>query len=441
MTKKVVILGAGKSSSYLIKHLYSKRFDLDIDINIFSDKYSNYLDSFKDINFQILDINDKNTLEQLINKTYILVSLLPPFMHYNIAKICSEKGINMITASYLDDKIKSLENTFKKSNSFLFMEMGLDPGIDHISAMNTIESIKKRGEILEFESYTGGLIKYDINKNPWGYKFTWNPMNVIIAGADGATYLSENKKKNIPYNKVFKDISKINLSNTESYEGYPNRDSLKYKKLYNLDGVKTLKRGTIRNKSFCKTWSILIDLGLTNNNQLLSNDYNMSYFDFFNYNLKAKNLNELQDFLKLEFDISPSSQEFKNLKWSGFFSDKKFKLKKGNFSDYLLSILKDKWTLDNDDIDEIVMVHKFIFKVDMTLKKITSFLKVEGEDKTYTAMSKTVGLPIAVLIEHIINNDFNKSGIHLPFDKVIYKPVLERLSELGISFIDKEINI
>ena len=441
MTKKVVILGAGKSSSYLIKHLYSKRFDLDIDINIFSDKYSKYLDSFKDINFQILDINDKNTLEQLINKTYILVSLLPPFMHYNIAKICSEKGINMITASYLDDKIKSLENSFKKSNSFLFMEMGLDPGIDHISAMNTIESIKKRGEILEFESYTGGLIKYDINKNPWGYKFTWNPMNVIIAGADGATYLSENKKKNIPYNKVFKDISEINLSNTESYEGYPNRDSLKYKKLYNLDGVKTLKRGTIRNKSFCKTWSILIDLGLTNNNQLLSNDYNMSYFDFFNYNLKAKNLNELQDFLKLEFDISPSSQEFKNLKWSGFFSDKKFKLKKGNFSDYLLSILKDKWTLDNDDIDEIVMVHKFIFKVDMTLKKITSFLKVEGEDKTYTAMSKTVGLPIAVLIEHIINNDFNKSGIHLPFEKVIYKPVLERLSELGISFIDKEINI
>mgnify|MGYP003311624299 CR=1 FL=1 len=441
MTKKVVILGAGKSSSYLIKHLYSKRFDLDIDINIFSDKYSKYLDSFKDINFQILDINDKNTLEQLINKTYILVSLLPPFMHYNIAKICSEKGINMITASYLDDKIKSLENSFKKSNSFLFMEMGLDPGIDHISAMNTIESIKKRGEILEFESYTGGLIKYDINKNPWGYKFTWNPMNVIIAGADGATYLSENKKKNIPYNKVFKDISKINLSNTESYEGYPNRDSLKYKKLYNLDGVKTLKRGTIRNKSFCKTWSILIDLGLTNNNQLLSNDYNMSYFDFFNYNLKAKNLNELQDFLKLEFDISPSSQEFKNLKWSGFFSDKKFKLKKGNFSDYLLSILKDKWSLDNDDIDEIVMVHTFIFKIDKNLIKLTSFLKIEGEDKTYTAMSKTVGLPIAVLVEHIININFNKSGIHLPFKKNIYEPVLERLSELGINFIDKEINI
>ena len=440
MTKKIVILGAGKSSSYLIKYLYSKRFELDININVFSDKYADYLDEFKDINFEIIDINDRNALEELVHKTYIIVSLLPPFMHFEIAKLCSNKGINMITASYLDDKIKSLEKSFIKNDSFLFMEMGLDPGIDHISAMNTIESLNKRGKILEFESYTGGLIKYDINKNPWGYKFTWNPMNVIIAGADGATYLSENKKKNIPYNMVFKDISKINLTHKECYEGYPNRDSLKYKKLYNLHGVKTLKRGTIRNKSFCKTWSVLIDLGLTNNKKSLSND-NMSYFDFFNYNLKAKDYNELKNILKLEFNILPTSQEFKNLEWSGFFSDKKLKLKRGKFSDFLLLILKDKWTLDNDDIDEIVMVHTFIFKIDQVVKKLTSFLKIEGEDKTYTAMSKTVGLPIAVLIEHIINTNYNKSGIHLPFKKNIYKPVLERLSELGVNFIDKEVNI
>ena len=137
----------------------------------------------------------------------------------------------------------------------------------------------------------------------------------------------------------------------------------------------------------------------------------------------------------------PTSQEFKNLEWSGFFSDKKLKLKRGKFSDFLLLILKDKWTLDNDDIDEIVMVHTFIFKIDQVVKKLTSFLKIEGEDKTYTAMSKTVGLPIAVLIEHIINTNYNKSGIHLPFKKNIYKPVLERLSELGVNFIDKEVNI
>ena len=441
MTKKIVILGAGKSSSYLIKYLYSKRLELGININIFSDKYADYLDDFKNINFQILDIKDSSNLEELIHETYILISLLPPFMHFKIANLCSKKGINMITASYLDDKIKTLENSFKKNDSFLFMEMGLDPGIDHMSAMSTIESLNKRGDILEFESYTGGLIKYDIDKNPWGYKFTWNPMNVIIAGADGATYLSENKKKNIPYNKVFKDLAKINLSNTESYEGYPNRDSLKYKELYNLHGVKTLKRGTIRNKSFCKTWSILIDLGLTNDKKSISNDNNMSYFDFFNYNLKAKNYDELVDILKLEYGIMPTSQEFKNLEWSGFFSDKKFKIKGGNFSDFLLAILKDKWTLDDDDIDEIVMVHTFIFKTDKNLIKLTSFLKIEGEDKTYTAMSKTVGLPIAVLVEHIINVNFNKSGIYLPFKKNIYEPVLKRLSELGINFIDKEINI
>ena len=441
MTKKIVIFGAGKSSSYLIKYLYSKRLELDININIFSDKYADYLDDFKDVNFEILDINDSSNLEELIHETYILISLLPPFMHFKIANLCSKKGINMITASYIDDKIKTLENSFKKNDSFLFMEMGLDPGVDHMSAMSTIESLNKRGDILEFESYTGGLIKYDIDKNPWGYKFTWNPMNVIIAGADGATYLSENKKKNIPYNMVFKDLSKIKLSNTESYEGYPNRDSLKYKELYNLHGVKTLKRGTIRNKSFCKTWSILIDLGLTNDKKSISNDNNMSYFDFFNYNIKAKNYDDLVDILKLEYGIMPTSQEFKNLEWSGFFSDKKFKIEKGNFSDFLLAILKDKWTLGDDDIDEIVMVHTFIFKTDKNLKKLTSFLKIEGEDKTYTAMSKTVGLPIAVLVEHIINVNFNISGIHLPFNKNIYEPVLERLSGLGINFIDKEINI
>ncbi|MEL0009017.1 MAG: saccharopine dehydrogenase C-terminal domain-containing protein [Flammeovirgaceae bacterium] len=441
MTKKIVILGAGKSSSYLIKYLYSKRFELGININIFSDKYADYLDDFKDINFEILDINDTSNLEELIYNTYILISLLPPFMHFKIANLCSKKGINMITASYLDEKIKTLENSFIKNDSFLFMEMGLDPGIDHMSAMSIIESLNKRGDILEFESYTGGLIKYDINSNPWGYKFTWNPMNVIIAGADGATYLSENNIKSIPYNKVFKDLSKINLTPTESYEGYPNRDSLKYKELYNLHGVKTLKRGTIRNKSFCKTWSVLIDLGLTNDKKSISNDDNMSYFDFFNYNIKAKNYNELVDVLKLEYGIMPTSQEFKNLVWSGFLSDKKFKIKRGKFSDFLLSILKDKWTLDNDDIDEIVMVHTLIFKTAKSLKKLTSFLKIEGEDKTYTAMSKTVGLPIAVLVEHIININFNKSGIHLPFEKNIYEPVLERLSELGINFIEKEINI
>ena len=151
MTKKIVILGAGKSSSYLVKYLYLKRIELDISISIVSNKYSNYLDEFESIDYQNIDINNSSKLISIIEKTYILISMLPPFMHFKIAKICSDNGVNMITASYLNDEIKSLEKSFKKNNSFLFMEMGLDPGIDHMSAMKTIDNIKDKGDILEFE--------------------------------------------------------------------------------------------------------------------------------------------------------------------------------------------------------------------------------------------------------------------------------------------------
>ena len=441
MTKKIVILGAGKSSSYLVKYLYLKRIELDISISIVSNKYSNYLDEFESIDYQNIDINNSSKLISVIEKTYILISMLPPFMHFKIAKICSDNGVNMITASYLNDEIKSLEKSFKKNNSFLFMEMGLDPGIDHMSAMKTIDNIKDKGDILEFESYTGGLVKYDKKLNPWGYKFTWNPMNVILAGNEGAIYLRDNEKITIPYNNIFKDISIIKLSDGETYEGYPNRDSIKYKELYNLNQIKSLKRGTLRNKSFCKTWSLLIDIGLTDNLNKINNSNNMSYFDFFNYNIKAKNFDELKQILNKEYDISPKSQEFKNLEWSGFFSNKLIEIKNGTFSDFLLSILKDKWTLEKTDVDVIVMVHLFIYKSKNKLKKLMSYLKIEGEDNIYTAMSKTVGLPIVALIEYLISTNFNQSGIHLPFDKKIYEPVLKKLNELNINFTEKEINI
>ena len=441
MTKKIVILGAGKSSSYLVKYLYLKRIELDISISIVSNKYSNYLDEFESIDYQNIDINNSSKLISIIEKTYILISMLPPFMHFKIAKLCSDNGVNMITASYLNDEIKSLEKSFKKNNSFLFMEMGLDPGIDHMSAMKTIDNIKDKGDILEFESYTGGLVKYDKKLNPWGYKFTWNPMNVILAGTEGAIYLRGNEKITIPYNNIFKDISIIKFSDGETYEGYPNRDSIKYKELYNLNQIKSLKRGTLRNKSFCKTWSLLIDIGLTDNLNKINNSNNMSYFDFFNYNIKAKNFDELKQILNKEYDISPKSQEFKNLEWSGFFSNKLIEIKNGTFSNFLLSILKDKWTLEKTDLDVIVMVHLFIYKSKNKLKKLMSYLKIEGEDNIYTAMSKTVGLPIVALIEYIISTNFNQSGIHLPFDKKIYEPVLKKLNELNINFTEKEINI
>ena len=441
MSKKIVILGAGKSSSYLIKYLYDKRKELNISLNVFSDYRPSYIDEFNEINFTILDIKDKEKLIQILQGTYIVVSLLPPFLHFEIAEICSKNKINMITASYLDEKIKTLEKSFIENDCFLFMEMGLDPGIDHMSAMKMIDKLNKSNKIIEFESYTGGLVNLDKKNNPWGYKFTWNPMNVILAGAEGAKYLKEGISKSISYDEIFKDLTSINIPENEYFEGYANRDSLKYKSLYNLNDIKTLKRGTLRHKGFCETWSLLIDLGLTSNSKTLCNDNEMTFFNFFNYNIKAEDCNGLKKVLDEVYGIKKDSQVFKNLEWSGFFSNKKISIKEGKFSDFLLSILMDKWTLSKGDIDLIVMTHTFVYKSEKKINKLISYLRIEGEDNIYTAMSKTVGLPMAVLIEHILKNGIDKKGIQLPFTKDVYNPILKKLKKLGIDFKEIEINI
>ena len=441
MSKKIVILGAGKSSSYLIKYLYNKRKELNISLNVFSDNKPKYINDFNEISFAILDIKDREKLLQILQGTYIVVSLLPPFLHFEIAEICSKNKINMITASYLDDKIKKLEKSFIDNDCFLFMEMGLDPGIDHMSAMKMIDKLNKSNQIIEFESYTGGLVKLDKKNNPWGYKFTWNPMNVILAGSEGAKYLKDGINKSISYNEIFKDLTSINISKNEYFEGYANRNSLKYKSLYNLNDIKTIKRGTLRHKGFCKTWSLLIDLGLTNNIKTLYNNNEMTFFDFFNYNIKAKDLQDLKNILDKVYGIKNNSQVYKNLEWSGFFSNKKISIKEGNFSNFLLSILMDKWTLSKGDIDLIVMTHTFVYKSEKKINKLISYLRIEGEDNIYTAMSKTVGLPMAVLIEHILKNGIDKKGIQLPFNKEVYNPILKKLKKLGVEFKEMQINI
>jgi len=266
-------------------------------------------------------------------------------------------------------------------------------------------------------------------------------MNVILAGAEGAKYLKEGISKSISYDEIFKDLTSINIPENEYFEGYANRDSLKYKSLYNLNDIKTLKRGTLRHKGFCKTWSLLIDLGLTCNSKTLYNDNEMTFFNFFNYNIKAEDCNGLKKVLEEVYGIKKDSQVFKNLEWSGFFSNKKISIKEGKFSDFLLSILMDKWTLSKGDIDLIVMTHTFVYKSEKKINKLISYLRIEGEDNIYTAMSKTVGLPMAVLIEHILKNDIDKKGIQLPFTKDIYIPILKKLKKLGIDFKEIEINI
>ena len=252
MTKNILILGAGKSSIRLIKYLsdLSNKFDIKIIVAALDVSYFKN-NPFKNIFPTFLDINNSDKLIQTIESSFIVVSMLPAFLHYKIAELCSSKGKNLITASYLTPAIKKLESEFLKKNCFLLMEMGLDPGIDHMSAISIIDKYKKDYKIKSFESYTGGLLKPNDSVNPWQYKFTWNPRNVILAGKEGAKYLKNNKKIILSYNEVFQNINLIEIPGLGTFEGYANRDSIKYKEIYKIDDVNTLIRGTLRNKGFC----------------------------------------------------------------------------------------------------------------------------------------------------------------------------------------------
>lgn len=440
MTKTITILGAGKSSYNLVSYLSKNQERIGIDIKVISNETPKYINDFQKIDFQKIDINDNSQISKHIKGSFIVVSLLPPKLHYQIALICLEYKINMITASYLDEKIKSLEKKFKKNNCFLFMEIGLDPGIDHLSAKKDIDNLNKKGEILGFESYTGGLIKRN-KENPWGYKFTWNPMNVITAGVDGARYLDNGKIINIPYNKIFSSIKHIKFKNSDLYEGYPNRDSLKYRSLYKLENVKTLKRGTLRHPGFCKSWNVMVNLGLTDDINIIKNQKLETYFDFLKYKLNLSNLEEAKKYIKKNFLIESDSKEFKNLNWLDLFSNYKLLNRSKKASHLLLEILKNKWKLKKDDIDIVVMYHSFTYKENNHFKKKESFMKIEGKNNLETAMSKTVGLPIALLIELIIKKNHEFKGVILPFDEIIYNPLLNKLEDNGIAFNHRTSNI
>ena len=440
MTKTITILGAGKSSYNLVSYLSKNQERIGIDIKVISNQTPKYINDFQKIDFQKIDINDNSQISKQIKSSFIVVSLLPPKLHYQIALICLSHKINMITASYLDEKIKSLEKKFKKNNCFLFMEIGLDPGLDHLSAKKDIDDLNKKGKILGFESYTGGLIKKN-KENPWGYKFTWNPMNVITAGVDGAKYLDDGKIIDVPYDKIFSSVKNIKFKNSDLYEGYPNRDSLKYRSLYKLENVKTLKRGTLRHPGFCKSWNVLVNLGLTDDINTIKNPKLETYFDFFNYKLNLSDLKKLKKYIKKNFLIKSDSKEFKNLKWLGLFSNYKLLNRSKKASHLLMEILKNRWKLKKDDIDIVVMYHSFIYKENNHFKKKESFMKIEGKNNLETAMSKTVGLPIALLIELIIKKNLEFKGVFLPFDEIIYNPLLSKLEDNGITFNHSTSNI
>ena len=443
--RKILIIGSGKSSSYLIKYLLSKSEKENLFI-IIADKYiaktKALLNNHSNSKALKLDVFDNASRAKEILAADIVISMLPARFHLMVAKDCIKHSKNMLTASYISDEMLALNNKAIEKDIVIMNEIGLDPGIDHMSAMKVIDHIKeKNGKITLFESYTGGLIAPESDNNLWNYKFTWNPRNVVLAGQGGpAKFVQQGDNKYIPYNKLFKRTQKLEVKNYGSFEGYANRDSLKYREIYGLEDIKTLCRGTIRKVGFSESWDVFVQLGMTDDSYTIENSMDMTFRDFVDLFLPYSAKDKVELKLQKLLNISESEPIWNKLLEIDLFSSQKtITIDKATPAQILEFILCKSWTLDPNDKDMIVMTHKFIYELNNKKYQIDSNMVCIGEDQTYTAMAKTVGLPLAIATLAILNSKITVKGVQLPVNKAIYNPILKELIDYGIEFNEYEI--
>jgi saccharopine dehydrogenase-like NADP-dependent oxidoreductase len=435
--KTILVIGAGRSSSALISYLLKNSLTFnwhvrvgDVNLKQAQDRVASHQcgTAF------VFDINDQNQRETEIKQADLVVSMLPAFMHGQVAEDCVRFGKHLVTASYVSDKMKSLDAEARAKGVILLNEIGLDPGIDHMSAMQIIDDVHSRGgRMEEFYSYCGGLVAPESNDNPWGYKFSWNPRNVILAGQGTAQYIKDGKYRYLPYQRLFSEASEISVDGYGKFDAYANRDSLSYRSVYGLQNIPTMLRGTLRHGGFCRAWDAFVQLGITDDSWKIEDSENLTYAQLVDALLPSGNGSVKQRFAKL-INAEENGDVMKMVEWTGILSDEKIGLNGATPAQALQKLLEAKWKLKSGDKDMVVMQHVFEFSLQKKKQKITSSLVVKGDDEVNTAMAKTVGLPAAIAVKLILTNQFSSAGVVVPVMKELYEPVLKELKEHGIVF-------
>lgn len=439
--KNILILGSGLSSYVLIEFLHNQckqnNWQMTVcDIN--PNEAQKIIGNSEFAQTEVLDINKTEDLKKKISSADIVISLLPASYHLIPARICLELGKNFATASYVSDEMLKMNEQVKEKGLIFINEIGLDPGIDHMSAMIIINDLKNKGaQINDFLSFTGGVIAPNSDNNPWNYKFTWNPRNVVVAGQGTAKFLENGQFKYRPYHNLFKHKYIFNIPNYGEFEGYPNRDSLKYRSIYGLDDVKTMIRGTLRRPGFIDSWNIFVQLGVTDDTYTIENSENMTYRQFINSFLpfhQTKTVEQkLADFMGFDAD----DYKFYRLRWLGLFEDTKIGLKNATPAQILQKILEQKLVFKPEDTDLIVMQHIFKYTLNNKNYCIKSSFAYEGKDKHHSAMATTVGLPLAIAVKLILQGEINIKGVVVPTIPEVYKPVMNELKDYGINFLEQ----
>jgi len=443
--KRILFIGAGRSASSAIKYLleHAEENDWmvrlgDMDVTLAIERIGNHSrgEAFE---FNALNPEER---DKEIGNCDIVISMLPARYHLEVAKDCIKLKKDVLTPSYVSKEMKNLHDAALEAGIIIMNEIGLDPGIDHMSAKKILDEIESiGGEIFQFESFTGGLLAPESENNPWKYKFTWNPRNVVLAGQGGAAKFVHNKLyKYIPYTRLFRRTEFIDIEGYGRFEGYANRDSLKYRSIYGLENIDTIYRGTLRRVGFCRAWDVFVQLGCTDDTYIIEDSKNMTKRDYINSFLRYHKYDSVELKLRHYLKIDEDDTLWEKLEWLGLFDHEPVNLgKDGTPAELLQKILMDRWSLDESDKDMIVMWHKFGYILDGKRMGIEASMVHLGKDQIYTAMSDTVGFPVAICAEMILNGTIKSKGVQLPIQEEIYLPVLEKLAEYGVRFVEKEI--
>ncbi|MBT8261368.1 MAG: saccharopine dehydrogenase NADP-binding domain-containing protein [Bacteroidia bacterium] len=438
--RNILIIGAGRSATSLVQYILNKSQEEDLLVTIGDISIQNarkLAAGHPNAEATLIDIHNEQERREIVSDSDIVISMLPARYHIEVARDCLEFGIHLVTASYVSDEMQSLHRKAKAKGLVFMNEIGVDPGIDHMSAMQVIDRIRDNGgKMLMFESFTGGLVAPESDDNLWNYKFTWNPRNVVLAGQGGAAeFIQEGTYKYIPYHRLFRRTEFLQVEGYGRFEAYANRNSLKYRDIYGLEDILTLYRGTIRRVGFSKAWNIFVQLGMTDDSYMIPHSEDLSYRQFVNLFLPYSPTDSVE--LKLRHNLKIDQDDLiwdKLVELDIFNGEKTIGIKDATPAQALQKILMEKWTLQEDEKDMIVMYHKFGYELEGKKKQIDSNMVIKGEDQTYTAMAKTVGLPVAIAALKILNREITTPGVLRPIAKEIYDPILKELEDYGITF-------
>ena len=436
--KKVLILGAGLVARPLVRYLLDQpETEVEVASRTVS-KAVKLINNHPQGKAQELNLKNEEGLKKEVSEADVVISMVPYSFHPKVAEYCIAYGKHMVTTSYVSEEMKNLHQEAKREGVLILNEIGLDPGIDHMEAMRIIHEVEEKGGKIEsFTSFCGGLPAPEANTNPFGYKFSWSPIGVLLAGKNSARYLKDDEEVFVPAENLFDNYSIIKIEGLGDFEAYPNRDSLPYIETYGITETKTMLRGTLRNLGWCRTMKKMIELGLLDDQQ--KNWAGLSYREFLRHLMKNPIEEDINKALSSYLNIEVSSDIIGRLEWLGLLSDEPLPLEKGSALDITAARMQEKLQYEIGERDMIILQHTFIASYPGEKKEsITSTLIDFGIPEGDTSMARTVGLPAAIGTRLILEGKIKETGVHIPVIPGIYQPILQELKGQKITFTEKK---